>query len=125
MVVSGRDERIGRQKPVLGQGLPVRPQAILRFFVPLRPTNERDSPELVVLHQVSDPLSQALFAVNEDAGHPVEFDGDTAHRPWTVALAIVGEVIGAQVVGESPGQEHETIDAVGTGEVVDNVVPLA
>src|SRR5450756_1836063 len=87
--------------------------------------SRRSSRAAVVLHQVPDPLSQGLLAVDQDAGHPLELIGDAAHGQRTVALAIAGEIARAQVVAEGPGHDHERIDALGTGEVVDDVALLA
>ena len=79
----------------------------------------------MVLHQVPDPLSQGLLAVDDDAGRSLDRAGEAAHGPRTVALAVAAEVVQRQVVAEGPGQDHEPIDVAGTGEVVDDVVPLA
>ena len=118
--VSSHDVRIGRPQPMGGQYLAVRSQPIARVGVALRPAKERDSPDLVVLHQVPDPLSQGLLAVDQDAGHPLGLPLYDAHRQRAIALAIAGELAQAQVVPEASPQDHERVDALRTDEVVDS-----
>ena len=119
------DEGFRRLEPMFGQHLTVQAQTGTSLHVLFRAGDASDPVVLVVFHEMPDTLAQGLLAVDEDAGHPLERGGNAAHRPRPESLAITGEIVQPEVVADGPGHDHESVDAVRAGEVVDDVLPLA